>query len=283
MNAPARGSTLQRIAALALLISLCASVGFAVAYSTTESAQLQGLALGVALAGLAVAFSIWGTSLVAQEQVVDQREMASPDWERRTAAAELEAGTHQIGRRHLLSRLLGAALGVFGVAALFPIRSLGPNPNPQLFKTKWTPGARLVGEDGKPVRAGELEVGSIVTIFPEGFVGDASSQALLLRLAPGTLHATPDRADWSPQGYVVFSKVCTHAGCPVGLYRQSTQELLCPCHQSTFNLAEQAKPISGPATRALPQLPIRIAENGYLRAQSDFHEPVGPGFWERGG
>ena len=283
MNAPARGSTLQRIAALALITSLCASVGFAAAYATTTSAQVQGLALGIALAGLAVAFAIWGTSLVAQEQVVDQREMASPERERRTASAELEAGTHQIGRRHLLSRLLGAALGVFGVAALFPIRSLGPNPNAELFKTKWTPDARLVREDGTPVRAGELDVGSIVTVFPESFVGDASSQALLLRLVPGTLHASPERVDWSPHGYVVFSKVCTHAGCPVGLYRQSSRELLCPCHQSTFNVVGQAKPTSGPATRPLPQLPIRIAEDGSLRAQSDFREPVGPGFWGRGG
>ena len=283
MKAPERGLTSQRIVALALLLSLCASAGFAAAYVTTASAQLQGLTLGVALAGLAAAFCIWGTSLVVQEQAVDRRETASPDCERRAASTELEAGTHQIGRRRLLSRLLGAALGVFGVAALFPIRSLGPNPNPQLFKTKWTPGARLVREDGTALRAGELDIGSIVTVFPERFVGDASSQALLLRLTPGMLHVSPERSDWSPQGYVVFSKVCTHAGCPVGLYRQSSQELLCPCHQSTFNVLEQAKPISGPATRALPQLPIRIAEDGYLRAQSDFREPVGPGFWERGG
>ena len=144
-----------------------------------------------------------------------------------------------------------------------------------------TRGARLVREDGTLVRAGDLEIGSIVTVFPEGFVADAASQTLLLRLRPDSLQAAPDRADWSPQGYVAFSKVCTHAGCPVGLYRQSSYELLCPCHQSTFKVLEQAKPVSGPATRSLPQLPLEIAQDGYLRAQSDYREAVGPGFWDR--
>lgn len=261
---------------------MLASIGFAVAYATTASAQFQGLALAIALGGLAVAFVIWGKFLVRQEHVVDLRESTSSLRERNDATQALEAGTEQIGRRHLLSRLLGSALAVFGIAALFPIRSLGPNPYPQLFRTKWTPGARLVRENGQPIHREELAVGEIATVFPEGFIGAADSQTVLLRLAPGTLRPAADRADWSPSGYVAYSKVCTHAGCPVGMYRSAEHQLLCPCHQSMFDVLDRAKPIAGPATRALPQLPLRITADGYLRAQSDFHEPIGPGFWDRG-
>ncbi|MEO6989920.1 MAG: Rieske 2Fe-2S domain-containing protein [Candidatus Baltobacteraceae bacterium] len=282
MTSPDRRRFARGVAGAAAIVSLFGSIGFAAAYVATPSAQWQGLALGFALAGLAAVFALWGTTLVSNEQVVERREMSSAPSERHSATQELEAGAEQIGRRRWLSRLLGAALGVFGIAALFPIRSFGPNPNPELFRTKWTPGARLVREDGSPVRVDELEAGSILTVFPEGFVGDASSQTLLLRLEPGTLRTAPERAGWAPQGYVAFSKVCTHAGCPVGLYRRSSHQLLCPCHQSTFDVVAGAKPTSGPATRPLPQLPLRIAADGYVRAQSDFREPVGPSFWERG-
>ncbi len=282
MNAPSRFSWLQRIAALALLVSMLGSVGFAVGYATGVSAQFQGLALAIALGGLAVAVVIWGKFLVRQERVIDLREPTSSSWERNDATHALEAGTEQIGRRHLLSRLLGSAFAVFGIAALFTIRSLGQNPYPQLFRTKWTPGARLVRENGQPIHREDLVADEIVTVFPEGFVGAADSQTVLLRLAPGILQPASDRADWSPSDYVAYSKVCTHAGCPVGLYRSAEHQLLCPCHQSMFDVLDRAKPIAGPATRPLPQLPLRIAADGYLRAQSDFHEPIGPGFWERG-
>jgi ubiquinol-cytochrome c reductase iron-sulfur subunit len=78
-----------------------------------------------------------------------------------------------------------------------------------------------------------------------------------------------------------FTKVCSHLGCPSSLYEQQTYRILCPCHQSQFDALHFAKPIFGPAARALAQLPLTIDQDGYLVANGDFIEPVGPAFWER--
>ena len=84
------------------------------------------------------------------------------------------------------------------------------------------------------------------------------------------------------QGIVAYSKICTHVGCPVGLYEQGTHHLLCPCHQSTFDVTQDCAAVFGPAKRALPQLKIGVDDEGYLIATQGFMEPVGPSFWERG-
>ncbi len=98
---------------------------------------------------------------------------------------------------------------------------------------------------------------------------------LLLRLSEPAV--PPTRLEWIvADSLVAYSKVCTHAGCPVALYRQQDNALFCPCHQSTFNPAAGAVPTFGPAARALPQLPLGIDEQGYLVALGDFQEPVGP-------
>jgi ubiquinol-cytochrome c reductase iron-sulfur subunit len=121
-----------------------------------------------------------------------------------------------------------------------------------------------------------------LTVFPEGHTGSADSQTVLIRVDTSTLQPLPGRESWSPDGYLAYSKICTHAGCPVGLYEQSSNSLFCPCHQSVFDVLEGAKPIAGPATRPLPQLPLEIGADGFLRAQGDYIEPVGPGFWNEG-
>jgi ubiquinol-cytochrome c reductase iron-sulfur subunit len=131
------------------------------------------------------------------------------------------------------------------------------------------------------VRVDDLEVGGVITVFPEGNVGAADSQTLLIRLSDTAVTTRPGRETWGPDGYVAYSKVCTHAGCPVGLYQQSLERLLCPCHQSTFEVANGATPVFGPATRSLPQLPLMVDNDGFLRAQSDYDQPIGPGFWNR--
>jgi ubiquinol-cytochrome c reductase iron-sulfur subunit len=123
-------------------------------------------------------------------------------------------------------------------------------------------------------------VGSVITVFPQGREGSADSQAVLIRVEDGALQLPPDRLAGAPGGLVAYSKVCTHAGCPVGLYETQTHRLLCPCHQSTFDVLRGAQPVFGPAARPLPQLPIEIGPDGLLRATGDFTEPVGPGFWE---
>jgi ubiquinol-cytochrome c reductase iron-sulfur subunit len=269
-------------AALSLLLSAAAGIGLAVVYVRGGQPQIEGALLFVSLAGLGLGLILWERYVLPDEQITEPREVGpSPGPERAAAQEELERGGEEIGRRRFLTRLLFGALGALGVAVLFPIRSLGPSPGRTLFRTQWRPGSRLVTEDAAPVTSDALEPGSIVTVYPEGFVGSADSQAVLIRLAEGELDLPPDRAAVAPESHVAYSKVCTHAGCPVGLYRAQTGFLLCPCHQSTFDVRRGAEPVFGPAARALPQLPIEIDEDGYFRAMGDFPEPVGPGFWDR--
>jgi ubiquinol-cytochrome c reductase iron-sulfur subunit len=164
---------------------------------------------------------------------------------------------------------------------VFPIRSLGVGPGESLFRTAWRRGSRVIDENDRPVRPEDLDVGGVLTVFPAGNSGSADSQTLLIKLAPGEYKARSGREGWAVRDVVAFSKVCTHAGCPVGLYEPDTHQLFCPCHQSVFNVLDGAQPESGPATRALPQLPLAVDGDGYLVAQSDYHEPIGPGFWNR--
>jgi ubiquinol-cytochrome c reductase iron-sulfur subunit len=138
-----------------------------------------------------------------------------------------------------------------------------------------------VTEDNEPVLAADVPLEGLVTVFPEGYPGSADGQAILIRLREGLLQPLPGREDWAPRGYVVYSKVCTHAGCPVGLYETESHQVLCPCHQSTFNVLEGCRPVFGPAAAPLPQLPIDIDADGYLVARGDFSAPVGPAFWRR--
>ncbi len=188
------------------------------------------------------------------------------------------------------ARLEPALQAIVSAAVLFPLRSWAPRfaNVDALAHTSWRKGLRLVREDGTRVRAADLEVNSIVTVFPEGFVGDAfanqmtNDATVLVRVPPDELRLPAERAAWAPEGLLAFSKVCTHAGCPVGLYRATARQLFCPCHQSTFDVLRGGERIFGPAARGLPQLPIAIAKDGSLEAQGDFPEPIGPGYWERG-
>ncbi|MEA2902558.1 MAG: ubiquinol-cytochrome c reductase iron-sulfur subunit, partial [Actinomycetota bacterium] len=183
-------------------------------------------------------------------------------------------------RRSVL-KLFWAAGGALALSAVFPVRSLGPAPGKALLTTAWRPGSRLTDTDGRPVRVDTLQVGGTLTAFPQGAEKAGDSSVILIRLEEGVLRPRPGRESWSPRGYVAYSKICPHVGCPVGLYQKDTHELLCPCHQSTFDVLDGARPNFGPATRSLPQLPLAVDPQGFLVAQHDFDEPVGPGFWNR--
>jgi len=269
-----------RIVALAFTLSILAGLGLAVVYILGGQAQMEGALLFVALGGVGIGLIVWATRVLPHREVTQDREIGpSAPEERRSMEAELEAGGAAIGRRRFLVRLLAGAAGALGLAALFPIFSLGPSPGRSLFETPWRKGIRLVKQDGSPVLRGDLDVESILTVFPEGSVGSADGQAVLLRVDPGTLDLPADRLAGAPDGYVCYSKVCTHAGCPVGLYLASEHQLRCPCHQSTFDVLRGAAPVYGPAARSLPQLLIQFDERDALVAQGDFTGPVGPGFW----
>lgn len=107
---------------------------------------------------------------------------------------------------------------------------------------------------------------------------------MLIRLRHSDAQRVVERAgqeDFHHGDYYAYSKICTHIGCPTSLYEAQTNRILCPCHQSQFDALRYGKPLFGPAARALPQLPITVDEEGYLVAQANFIEPVGPAFWER--
>lgn len=266
----------ERAVMVAFAISMAASVALIAVYLTGGQVQLEGLLLGLALGGLGVGISVWAVALMPAEEVTEDRPPLGDEDIAREAEDAADAG--EVTRRKALVRLLAGAGGALGGALAIPALSLGPTPGDTLFKTAWTPGARLVDASGRPLRPEDLIPESVTTVFPEGHVGSADAQTLLIRL-DAELEVAPGREDWSPAGCVGYSKICTHAGCPVGLYRAESHELLCPCHQSTFDVLRGAVPTFGPADRALPQLPLAIDADGYLIAQGDFPEPVGPGFW----
>ncbi len=264
----------------ALTLSIFASIGLTIVYALGGQTQLEGLLLFVALGGIAVALVGWAHNFLPKGPFEQSREerMAKPVAE--TEAEEsFEAGADVVGRRYFLVRMLGLAVAALGAAAVFPVRSLGTRPGRSLSVTSWRTGRRLVTEDGRPIKAADVIEGTLLTVFPEGHTDAMDSQTILVRLPQQIVKPLPGREDWSPDGIIAFSKVCTHAGCPVGLYNEESHRLFCPCHQSVFDVLKAAKPIAGPANRALPQLPIRVDTGGYLVARSDFHEPIGPSFW----
>ena len=272
-----------RLAALAFVFSALGSLGLVVVYVTGGQTQLEGTLLGVGLGGLGIGLIAWAKNLMPTGPFVQARKVTLRQaGELEEVEASLDESAPTVGRRRFLGRLLAVSLGAFGVAAVFPIRSLGTRPGRALFHTSWRKGSRAVTDAGQPVRPADLPVDGVITVFPDGAVGTEDSQTLLIRLPAGAYRPLPGREDWAPGDIVAFSKICTHAGCPVGLYRADSKELYCPCHQSVFEVLEGARPAAGPATMPLPQLPLDVDADGYLVARSDYTEPVGPGFWNRG-
>jgi ubiquinol-cytochrome c reductase iron-sulfur subunit len=259
-------------AAVAFAVSALGSIGFMVAFVTTDGPQVIGLAAAVALGGLGAGLVLWSKRVMPAAPVVEERTDLDDARGRAETLSELAA----VPRRRFLGSLLGAAGGLFGLAALFPLTSMGPRPRGQREATAWRPGTRLVRSDGRLVRAEDLQPGEFLTVFPEGAEGAADAQTVLIRLRPGVLRPAPAREDWSPEDHVAYSQLCTHAACTVGLYQEESQRLFCPCHQSAFDVLEQARPVQGPAPRPLPQLPLEVDEDGFLRAAGDFSAPVGP-------
>ena len=270
--------TATRLVAGCFLASALASVGLLAVYLLGGQPQIEGVLLGIALGGLGAGIVIWAVRLIdAPVLIEDRHPLASPD-ELRAAATDA-ADMASITRRRFLARLLAASGAALAAALAIPVFSLGPAPRRELFETAWRSGTRIVGEDGTPIRAADLGLGTVRTVFPEDAIGSADAVTLLIRVRPSELQLSPDRAGWAPEGCIGYSKICTHAGCPVGLFRAEENALLCPCHQSTFDVLRGAVPTFGPAARPLPQLPMAVDEDGFLVALGDFTEPVGPSFW----
>ncbi|MGC5021300.1 ubiquinol-cytochrome c reductase iron-sulfur subunit [Micromonospora sp. DT47] len=272
----------RRIVA-ALLTSTAGAVGFAVTYSLGGDTRWEGICLAVAFAGLAVGLAVWGRRLVPVGGYVEEHEGFAPTpAEQAMTAAVLTAPDSPVRRRGLLAAL-GLALAALGAAALFPLRSLlpfhGARPVQDLKDTPWGPGVRLVNAAGRPLRPQDVPADTVVGIFPEGHLDTGDGPAFAVRLDPARFSRPPSGGHLD--GVVVYSLLCTHAGCPVRLYLKGTARVLCPCHQSSFDLLADARPVAGPAARTLPGLPIEVGPDGFLRATGDFTAPPGAGFWSR--
>ena len=78
---------------------------------------------------------------------------------------------------------------------------------------------------------------------------DSGNPALLVHLENGD--------------FVAYSAVCTHQGCKVA-YQDGN--LACPCHGSTFDPANGASVVTGPATRPLPEIPVKVEGGEVVKA-----------------
>lgn len=277
------------------ILSTIATIGFLADYFGGDPHKqyytpVLGATLGLALLGIGSGLVVWANQLMVDEEVYEERHpLKSSEQDRREFSDDVRAGLEDTGalQRPILRRTLLGAVGVLSVAPLGLLYSLGPNPRGarELKHTRWTKGARLVDQFNSPVNIDQLQIGGFITVFPENHTdidSAADSTALLIRLRAGEDHPVAGREDWSVQGFVCYSKICTHAGCPVGLYEQQTHKLLCPCHQSQFLVTEHCKPVFGPASRSLPQLAIELDQEGHFFSKyGDFAEPIGAGFWER--
>jgi ubiquinol-cytochrome c reductase iron-sulfur subunit len=271
-------------------ITAACGIGLMIVYWTGGQAQYEGAILLLAFASLGTGLVLWARYLLPGHDITASRGHHVSDPEERAAIVDsLARGTEAMLSRRgfLLKKVLVPVGGIFGIAAIWPLASLGGRPGQVLYHTKWYRGARLVTEDGNALHVDDVMVDGLLTVFPEGYINDASSAAVVLNIGGAPVQARSGQADFEvvsgANGIVAFSKICTHAGCAVSLFNVLSMQLICPCHQSTFNILQDCQPVFGPASRPLPQLPLLVRPDGYLIARSDFIEPVGPGFWNRSG
>ena len=298
----------ERTVALLFTVSMLATVGFIASYVTIDVDKsiyvwpighisalnfALGLCLGIALFSIGAGAVHWARTLMSDVEVADERHLieATPEVKAKVMA-DFKQGAKEsaIGRRKLVRNTMFGALALFPLSGVVLLRDLGPLPGTKLRHTIWSKGKLLVNMNtNEPLRPADVAVGSLTFVKPEGleehdhdFQTEIAKAALMIvRLQPADIKDKRE-LEWSHEGIVAYSKICTHVGCPISLYEQQTHHVLCPCHQSTFDLSDGARVIFGPAGHALPQLRIGVNDEGYLEALGDFAEPVGPAFWERG-
>lgn len=298
----------ERTVALMFLLSMVATVGFIASYVIFPVDQIVfiwpfghvsalnfslGLTLGAALFLIGAGAVHWARTLMSDVEVADERHAIAAEPEvKAKVLADFADGAKEsaIGRRKLIRNTMFGALALVPLAGVVLLRDLGPLPEKKLRSTLWAKGKQLINMNTmEPLRPEDVAVGSLTFAMPEGLEEDAEdfqtqiakAALMIIRIQPDEIKDKRER-EWAHEGIVAFSKICTHVGCPISLYEQQTHHVLCPCHQSTFDLSDGARVIFGPAGHALPQLRIGVNSEGNLEALGDFDEPVGPAFWERG-
>jgi ubiquinol-cytochrome c reductase iron-sulfur subunit len=284
----------ETLALSLLFVGALLAVAFIVFYavdSLPHKTQLLGASLGLSFLAVAAALIVVAKKLIATEELVEPYTPEEHPHEQELVAQVVEESGDRLTRKRLFKLGLGAAGGTLGLAVLTPALSFGPLFQTKQFRgTPWRKGRRLVDEGFKPYRASDIELKNFYTAFPEG-LSEAGREELgaplvVVRLPRDELHLPPHLAGYDADGIVAYSKICTHAGCAISLYRaplfaptEPGPALVCPCHYSTFNVADGGSVEFGPAGRKLPMLPLAIDAQGYLRAAGNFDEAVGPSWW----
>jgi ubiquinol-cytochrome c reductase iron-sulfur subunit len=277
----------ESLVVAALLGAGAAATAFMLAYIWHATNELLGLCIALALGLVAAALAVASRNLVTQEKAIEPRPVREHPAEEAEVEQLAAEGAEPINRRRLL--LAGGVAGcTLGAAVLTPLASLGPGVDETLRRSPWRNGTALVDESGRAIHAADLETGGFLTAFPAGASKqDLAAPIVVCRVRPDELQLPAARRGFAPQGLLAFSKICTHAGCAVALFRYPRSPsttaagpaLVCPCHYSTFDVTRAAKPISGPAARALPQLPLRVDPQGRLVAAGPLTGNVGPSWW----
>ncbi len=307
---PAQARRTERQISAMFGIATLLLIGFCVAYVVIDKDQTflgwsamnftLGATLGFAMLLMGVGIIQWAKKLMGDHEIVEMRHpVASTPEDRAAVLEDLNKGISEsaIGRRPLIRNSLLGAMGALGLPAIIMLGDLGPLPHGQRH-TVWKKGMRVVNDvSGTPIKPSDLEVGALVNAEPaimyekdadgehvlhgkELLQAKSKAAVIVVRMRPEDVTPAKGRENWGIDGILCYSKICTHVGCPISLYEQQTHHVLCPCHQSTFDLADNGKVIFGPAHRALPQLPLAVDNEGYLIAVSDFPEIVGPSYPE---
>ncbi|WP_055598825.1 cytochrome bc1 complex Rieske iron-sulfur subunit [Streptomyces aureus] len=298
----------ERAVAFMFTLSMLATIGFIASYVIFPVDKIVyiwpfgrvsalnfalGWTLGLALFFIGAGAVHWARTLMSDVEIADERHPIAADPETKAKVmADFAAGAAEsgMGRRKLIRNTMFGALSLVPLSGIVLLRDMGPLPEKKLRTTMWAKGLQLINMNThEPLRPEDVAVGSLTFAMPEGLsehdhdfqVEIAKAALMIVRIQPEDIKDKRE-LEWSHEGIVAFSKICTHVGCPISLYEQQTHHVLCPCHQSTFDLSDGARVIFGPAGHALPQLRIGVNDKGFLEALGDFDEPVGPSFWERG-
>ncbi len=192
-----------------------------------------------------------------------------------------DKGTTFEGRRSLLRWLLLAASGGVMASVLALVKLVVPQKSGGYIPTVKA-GDRLVyaegGKKGKPIQFEELQVGDSILAYPRGKEANYANIIRVIREEPN-IFQPPTRIDWTDRGVVAYSGICTHLSCTVSWGKRPQLKasiIICHCHNGLYDPLRGGKVIGGPPPRPIPQIPIKVDEEGGLLITGGFAGAVGP-------